>query len=244
MYKTYFLGAAALLALTTGLAATLGPAPDDKADALALGAPASAAEASFRRHPLSNAGTTGTTVPFVEHDDDSSRRLTTTTTTTTTTIATTTTTAPPATTSPPATTAPKAQPTTTTAAAGGAYNSSFEAEFRGQHQRLAFLERARGTESERFPRRRGQGMVEEDGGGRVDIALQPWAFPAPVVHGRGERRVRRIGFRSVWSTSRQSRASGQHAGELHSFRDRGLGRCFRDDLDHPRLRRLTVLRTP
>ena len=129
MYKTYFLGAAALLALTTGLAATLGPAPDDKADALALGAPASAAEASFRRHPLSNAGTTGTTVPFVEHDDDSSRRLTTTTTTTTTTIATTTTTAPPATTSPPATTAPKAQPTTTTAAAGGAYNSSFEAEF-------------------------------------------------------------------------------------------------------------------
>ena len=131
MYRTIFLAAAALIALTTGLVATLGPASDDKADALALGAPASTPELSIRRHPLGTGGTTGTTVPFVEHDDDVSRRLTTTTatTTTTTTIATTTTTAPPATTSPPATAAPTPQATTTTAAAGGDYNSGFEAEF-------------------------------------------------------------------------------------------------------------------
>jgi uncharacterized protein YkwD len=132
MYRTYLLAATALVALVTGIAATLGPAPSDKADALALGAPVSAAEASFRRHPAS---TTGTTVPFIEHDDDASRRITTTTSTTTTsttTTVTTTTTAPPAANNPPATTAPKPKPTTTAARApapGGSYNSGFEADF-------------------------------------------------------------------------------------------------------------------
>ncbi len=136
MYKSYLLAVAALVALITGIAATLGPTPSDKADSLALGAPVSAAEASFRRHPVSTTGTTGTTMPFVEHDDDASRRITTTTTTTTTTSTTTTvittTTAPPAANNPPGTTATKPKPTTTAAPApapGGSYSSGFEAEF-------------------------------------------------------------------------------------------------------------------
>lgn len=120
MLKTHLFAVSALVALITGLVATLGPAPDDKADALAADAPASAAVAAFQRDPVS---VTETTAPFVEHDDDPSRRLTTTTSTTTTTVAPTTTTAA-ATTEPP----PRAKTTTTQAEAGG-YNSGYEGSF-------------------------------------------------------------------------------------------------------------------
>ena len=122
MFKTHLLAASAVVALITGLTATLGPAPDDKADALAEKSPISAAVAAFRRHPVD---VTGTTAPFVEHDDDPSRRLTTTTSTTTTTAAPTTTTEAAATTEQ----APKPKATTTTQAETGGYSSSYESDF-------------------------------------------------------------------------------------------------------------------
>ncbi len=122
MFKTHLLAASALVALITGLTATLGPAPDDKADALAKESPISAAVAAFQRPPVS---VTEAKAPFVEHDDDLYRRLTTTTSTTTTTIA-------PTTTTEAATAkeqAPKPKATTTTQAESGGYNSSYESDF-------------------------------------------------------------------------------------------------------------------